>query len=413
MAKTFVGKNVERGVDTITIPINEETAKLNKMNQMLKRAKKPGMEWSISVRDLELMTELLAISKIVLTALDPRKVTKLITVARKAIGMAKSGLEKAKQAAMATPVLNLAVVLSTVKSKAQEYIDDGEISIDTIAIPALRGSGAEISNSKGLMKENAVLIEDVKSIKVTGVDPKQALLELKWTKALREGNVVTFYLESGENKEFVNEVPQRYQSVLEEAKVTGQLSKVQGDEDVKIQNRLTAEIENLQLFANLQSDYNEYYVMINKIKSLTEDRDGYKEDDETLYAADIEELNIEIRDFKDRKDAIGSKLLETRKTYKDNSTTLKSIGADNSSTGMLNSREVMSLSSAQKTSLSNEVESAMFIARTFSQNLQMNVVFMDKSESRYVKSEFQIMWDLTKDNKGMYKLLIVLENRQA
>ena len=32
MAKTFVGKNIERGVNSITTPVNEETVKLKKMN---------------------------------------------------------------------------------------------------------------------------------------------------------------------------------------------------------------------------------------------------------------------------------------------------------------------------------------------------------------------------------------------
>jgi hypothetical protein len=43
----------------------------------------------------------------------------------------------------------------------------------------------------------------------------------------------------------------------------------------------------------------------------------------------------------------------------------------------------------------------------------MNAVYIDKAEARYVKSEFQLMWDLTKDQNGMFKLVIVLENRSA
>jgi hypothetical protein len=275
------------------------------------------------------------------------------------------------------------------------------------------GAGTQISDSKGLMTENATLIKDAKVVKEKGVDPKQALLDSKWTRASREGNAVTFYLESRENKEFVNADPQRYQSVLVEAKATGQLSKVQSDGDDNIQNRMKVEIDNHKLMANLQTDYNEYYSMVNELKSKEEEREGYIADDPDMFASDIEDLNEEISILRSSRDISSGRLLDTKRTYKDNLTTLKSIGAGKSPTGMLNSREVMTLSSSQKTSLSKEVDSAMFIARTFSQNLGMNAVYIDKAEARYVKSEFQLMWDLTKDQNGMFKLVIVLENRSA
>jgi len=214
-------------------------------------------------------------------------------------------------------------------------------------------------------------------------------------------------------KKFVDDNPFRYQIVLDEAKVTGQLSKVDGGGDVNIQNRMKVEVENHYLMANLQSDYNEYYKMVNEIKSKEEDREGYISDDPALFAEDIEDLNVEIQQLISSRDESGSRLLETKKTYKDNLTTLKSIGADKSPTGMLNNREVMTLGSSSKNSIVDTLQAAMFIARTFSQNLGMNAVYIDKAEARYVKSEFQLMWDLTKDQKGMFKLVIVLENRPA
>ena len=72
----------------------------------------------------------------------------------------------------------------------------------------------------------------------------------------------------------------------------------------------------------------------------------------------------------------------------------------------------MTLSSSQKTSLSKEVDSAMLIASNFSQNLGMNAVYIDKAEPA-IKYDFQLLWDLTKDQNGMFKLVIVLENRSA
>ena len=186
-----------------------------------------------------------------------------------------------------------------------------------------------------------------------------------------------------------------------------------GGGDVNIQNRMKVEVENHYLMANLQSDYNEYYKMVNEIKSKEEDREGYISDDPALFAEDIEDLNVEIQQLISSRDQSGSRLLETKKTYKDNLTTLKSIGAGKSPTGMLNNREVMTLGSSSKNSIADALQAAMFIARTFSQNLGMNAVYIDKAEARYVKSEFQLMWDLTKDQKGMFKLVIVLENRPA
>ena len=73
-----------------------------------------------------------------------------------------------------------------------------------------------------------------------------------------------------------------------------------------------------------------------EIKRKEEDRDGYISDDPVMFASDIEDLDKEISQLKSSKDQSGSKLLETKKTYKDNLTTLKSIGAGKSSTGMLN-----------------------------------------------------------------------------
>jgi len=172
------------------------------------------------------------------------------------------------------------------------------------------------------------------------------------------------------------------------------------------------EIENHKLMANLQTDYNEYYSMVNELKSKEEEREGYIADDPNMFASDIEDLNEEISILRSSRDISGGRLLDTKKTYKDNLTTLKSIGAGKSPTGMLNSREVMTLSSSQKTSLSKEVDSAMLIARNFSQNLGMNAVYIDKAEPA-IKYDFQLLWDLTKDQNGMFKLVIVLENRSA
>lgn len=410
MAKTFVGKNIERGVNSVTTPVNEETVKLKKMNRKLKKAKKPGMEGSISIKDLQAMETSLAAIDAILNKVDVSKVDKLITGARKFIRKTKAGLKAAKIAASAVnPTVGANMEAMQV---GQKYIDDGEDTIDGVALPAMIGAGTQISDSKGLMTENATLIKDAKVVKEKGVDPKQALLESKWTKASREGTSVSFYLESEENKKFVDDDPQRYQSVLVEAKATGQLSKVQSDGDDNIQNRMKVEIDNHKLMANLQSDYNDYYSMVNELKSKEEDI-AILSDGTGDFAEDIEDLNEEISILRSSRDISDGRLLDTKRTYKDNLTTLKSIGAGKSPTGMLNSREVMTLSSSQKTSLSKEVDSAMFIARTFSQNLGMNAVYVDKAEARYVKSEFQLMWDLTKDQKGMFKLVIVLENRPA
>ena len=410
MAKTFVGKNIERGVNSVTTPVNEETVKLKKMNRKLKKAKKPGMEGSISIKDLQAMETSLAAIDAILNKVDVSKVDKLITGARKFIRKTKAGLKAAKIAASAVnPTVGANMEAMQV---GQKYIDDGEDTIDGVALPAMIGAGTQISDSKGLMTENATLIKDAKVVKEKGVDPKQAILESKWTKASREGTSVSFYLESEENKKFVDDDPQRYQSVLVEAKATGQLSKVQSDGDDNIQNRMKVEIDNHKLMANLQSDYNDYYSMVNELKSKEEDI-AILSDGTGDFAEDIEDLNEEISILRSSRDISDGRLLDTKRTYKDNLTTLKSIGAGKSPTGMLNSREVMTLSSSQKTSLSKEVDSAMFIARTFSQNLGMNAVYVDKAEARYVKSEFQLMWDLTKDQKGMFKLVIVLENRPA
>jgi hypothetical protein len=412
MAKTFVGKNLETGVSSITTPVNVETGKLKKINRQLKKAKKPGMIDSISFEDLGILEAALESIALILNAIDVKNVNKLISGARKFIRATQAGMALAKAAASAPPFTPVGGSIETM-AIGQKYIDDGNDTIDTVALPAMVGSAYQISDSKGLMKENAVLIKEVKAVKEKGVDPKQALLESKWTKASREGTSVSFYLESEENKKFVDEDPQRYQSVLNEAKATGQLSKVQGSGDVNIQNRMKVEVDNHKLMANLQTDYNEYYEMVNEIKRKEEDRDGYISDDPVMFASDIEDLDKEISQLKSSKDQSGSKLLETKKTYKDNLTTLKSIGAGKSSTGMLNSNEVMKLPSSQKTILSNAVQSAIDLATYFSRNLGMNVTYIDKAEARYIKSEFQILWDLTKDQNGMFKLVIVLENRPA
>ena len=42
----------------------------------------------------------------------------------------------------------------------------------------------------------------------------------------------------------------------------------------------------------------------------------------------------------------------------------------------------------------------------------MNAVYIDKAEPA-IKYDFQLLWDLTKDQNGMFKLVIVLENRSA
>jgi hypothetical protein len=412
MAKTFVGNNIERGVNGIVTPVNEETGKLKKMNRQLKKMKKPGMEDSISIKDLNLMEEALTIIDALLNKIDFLIIDKLIANARKFIRGVKDGITAAKVVVINSITAAPAVAMTEVMEKGQKYIDDGEETIDGMAIPAMVGAGMQISNSKGLVTENAALIKEVKIAKETGVDPKQALLDSKWTKALREGTTVSFYLESEENKKFIDDNPFRYQIVLDEAKVTGQLSKVDGGGDVNIQNRMKVEVENHYLMANLQSDYNEYYKMVNEIKSKEEDRDGYISDDPALFAEDIEDLNVEIQQLISSRDQSGSRLLETKKTYKDNLTTLKSIGAGKSPTGMLNNREVMMLGSSSKNSIADALQAAMSIARTFSKNLGMNAVYIDTAEPSE-KYNFQLMWDLTKDQNGMFKLVIVLENRPA
>ncbi len=411
MAKTFVGNNIERGVNGIVTPVNEETGKLKKMNRQLKRMKKPGMEDSISIKDLNLMDEALTIIDALLNKIDFLIIDKLIANARKFIRGVKDGITAAKVVVINSITAAPAVAMTEVMEKGQKYIDDGEETIDGMALPAMVGAGMQISNSKGLVTENAALIKEVKAVKGKGVDPKQALLESKWTKALREDTSVSFYLESEENKKFVDEDPQRYQSVLVEAKATGQLSKVQGSGDVNIQNRMKVEVDNHKLMANLQTDYNEYYEMVNQIKDKEEDI-AILSDGTGDFAEDIEDLNVEIQQLISSRDQSGSRLLETKKTYKDNLTTLKSIGAGKSPTGMLNNREVMTLGSSQKTILSNAVDAAMFIARNFSRNLGMNVRYIDTAEASR-KYDFKLMWDLSKDQNGMFKLVIVLENRPA
>jgi hypothetical protein len=419
MAKTFVGKNIERGVNSISTPVNEETAKLKEMNRQLKEAKKPGMEWTISIKDLQVMETALAAINAILNKVDVNKVNKLITGARKFIGGWKKGIAAAKLAASAVnPTVGANIEVMQI---GKTYIEDGEETIEGVALPSMTGIGAQLSNSKGLVVENATLIKEVKAVKETGVDPKQAILDSKWTKALREGTTVSFYLESEENKKFIDDNPFRYQIVLDEAKVTGQLSKVARGGDVNIQNRMKVEVENHHLMVNLQSDYNDYHDMVNKIKRREEeisdlianDTFGDYPDD----AAWLEELNAEVSQLKSSRDQSGSRLLETKKTYKDNLTTLKSIGAGKTSTGMLNNREVMALGSSSKNSLTDAVQYAMFIARNFSLTLGMNVTYIDKAEvtgstatGRY---SFQLMWDLSKDQNGMFKLVIVLENRPA
>jgi len=252
--------------------------------------------------------------------------------------------------------------------------------------------------------------------------PKQALLDSKWTKALREGTTVSFYLESEENKKFVDDNPFRYQIVLDEAKVTGQLSKVARGGDVNIQNRMKVEVENHYLIANLQSDYNEYYKMVFRIKQKEEDI-AILSDGTGDFAEDIEDLNVEIQQLISSRDESGSRLLETKKTYKDNLTTLKSIGADKSPTGMLNNREVMTLGSSSKNSIADALQAAMLLARNFTlkrrnfndvqlTSFGMNVVYIDTAEPSE-KYNFQLMWDLTKDQNGLFKLVIALENRPA
>ena len=412
MAKTFVGNNIERGVNGIITPVNEETGKLKKMNRQLKKMKKPGMEDSISIKEIDLMDEALTIIDALLNKIDFLVIDKLIANARKFIRGIKDTITAAKLSVSSVVITAPAEIMASAVQSGQKFIDDGEETIDGMAIPAMVGAGMQISNSKGLVTENAALIKEVKAVKEKGVDPKQALLDSKWTKALREGTTVSFYLESEENKKFVDDNPFRYQIVLDEAKVTGQLSKVDGGGDVNIQNRMKVEVENHYLIANLQSDYNEYYKMVFRIKQKEEDI-AILSDGTGDFAEDIEDLNVEIQQLISSRDESGSRLLETKKTYKDNLTTLKSIGAGKSSTGMLNNREVMTLGSSSKNSIADALQAAMFIARTFSQNLGMNAVYIDKAEARYIKSEFQLMWDLTKDQKGMFKLVIVLENRPA
>ena len=411
MAKTFVGKNIETGVSSITTPVNVETGKLKKMNRQLKKAKKPGMLDSISLEDLGILEAALESIALILNAIDVTDVNKLISGARKFIRATQAGMAIAKAAASAPPFTPVGGSIETM-AIGQKYIDDGNDTIDGVALPAMVGSAYQISDSKGLLKENATLIKEVKAVKEKGVDPKQALLDSKWTKALREGTTVSFYLESEENKKFVDDNPFRYQNVLDEAKVTGQLSKVEGGGDVNIQNRMKVEVENHYLMANLQTDYNEYYEMVNEINRKEEDRDGYISDDPDMFASDIEDLDKEISILKSSKDQSGSRLLETKKTYKDNLTTLKSIGAGKSPTGMLNNSEVKKLGSSAKNSIADALQAAMFIARNFSQNLGMNATYIDKADAS-IKSDFQLLWDLIKDKNGMFKLVLVLENRPA
>ena len=411
MAKTFVGKNIETGVSSITTPVNVETGKLKKMNRQLKKAKKPGMLDSISLEDLGILEAALESIALILNAIDVTDVNKLISGARKFIRATQAGMAIAKAAASAPPFTPVGGSIETM-AIGQKYIDDGNDTIDGVALPAMVGSAYQISDSKGLLKENATLIKEVKAVKEKGVDPKQALLDSKWTKALREGTTVSFYLESEENKKFVDDNPFRYQNVLDEAKVTGQLSKVERGGDVNIQNRMKVEVENHYLMANLQTDYNEYYEMVNEINRKEEDRDGYISDDPDMFASDIEDLDKEISILKSSKDQSGSRLLETKKTYKDNLTTLKSIGAGKSPTGMLNNSEVKKLGSSAKNSIADALQAAMSIARNFSQNLGMNATYIDKADAS-IKSDFQLLWDLTKDQNGMFKLVLVLENRPA
>jgi hypothetical protein len=375
---------------------------------------------SISLEDLRILETALEAIALILDAIDVSKVNKLISGARKFIRATKAGIAAAKLAASAiNPTVGANIEAMQV---GQKYIDDGNDTIDGVALPAMVGSAYQISDSKELMKENATLIKEVKAIKEKGVDPKQALLDSKWTKALREGTTVSFYLESEENKKFVDDNPFRYQIVLDEAKVTGQLSKVDGGGDVNIQNRMKVEVENHYLIANLQSDYNEYYKMVSRIKQKEEDiailSDGTGE-----FAEDIEDLNVEIQQLISSRDESGSRLLETKKTYKDNLTTLKSIGADKSPTGMLNNREVMTLGSSSKNSIADALQAAMLLARNFTlkrrnfndvqlTSVGMNVVYIDTAEPSE-KYNFQLMWDLTKDQNGLFKLVIVLENRSA
>tara|TARA_B110001454_G_C12722436_1_gene435339 strand:+ start:1708 stop:2952 length:1245 start_codon:yes stop_codon:yes gene_type:complete len=414
MAKTFVGKNIERGVNSITTPVNEESSKLKKMNRKLKKAKKPGMEGSITIKDLQAMETALAAINAILNKVDVTKVNKLISGARKFIRATQAGMALAKLAASAPPFTPVGGSIETM-AIGKTYIEDGEETIDGVALPAMVGTSAQLSNSKGLVTENATLIKDAKVIKEKGVDPKQAWLASKWTMALREGWAVSFYLNSVENKKFVDEDPQRYQSLLVEAKATGQLSKVQVSGDINIlniQNRMKVEVENHYLMANLQSDYNEYHDMVNELKRKEEDIEGYISDDPVMFAEDIEELNGEISQLKSSRDQSGSRLLETKKTYKDNLTTLKSIGDGKSPTGMLNSSEVYVLEIPARNSLADAVQSAIDLARYFSRTLGMNVTYIDKAEPSE-KFNFQLMWDLSKDQNGMFKLVIVLENRPA
>ena len=209
MAKTFVGNNIERGVNGIITPVNEETGKLKKMNRQLKKMKKPGMEGSISIKDLNLMEEALTIIDALLNKIDFLIIDKLIANARKFIRGVKDGITAAKVVVINSITAAPAVAMTEVMEKGQKYIEDGEETIDGMAIPAMVGAGMQISNSKGLVTENAALIKEVKIAKETGVDPKQALLDSKWTKALREGTTVSFYLESEENKKFIDDKPFR------------------------------------------------------------------------------------------------------------------------------------------------------------------------------------------------------------
>ena len=202
MAKTFVGNNIERGVNGIITPVNEETGKLKKMNRLLKKMKKPGMEDSISIKEIDLMDEALTIIDALLNKIDFLVIDKLIASARKFIRGIKAQIAAARLTAATGPGLPT-VVFAEAKQYGQKFIDDGDETIDGMAIPAMVGAGMEISNSKGLVTENAALIKEVKAVKEKGVDPKQALLDSKWTKALREGTTVSFYLESEENKKYI------------------------------------------------------------------------------------------------------------------------------------------------------------------------------------------------------------------
>ena len=124
MAKTFVGNNIERGVNGIITPVNEETGKLKKMNRQLKKMKKPGMEDSISIKEIDLMDEALTIIDALLNKIDFLIIDKLIANARKFIRGIKDTITAAKLSVSSVLVTAPAEIMASAVQSGQKFIDD-------------------------------------------------------------------------------------------------------------------------------------------------------------------------------------------------------------------------------------------------------------------------------------------------